>query len=137
MRRTFLFQMVAGGIAGVCGKRAFAADTEAILGEWHLLALGDNEVKVPQHRMDLRFKGVSGKLKGAILNRNDRSEIPLASSEFDGSTLRFQMEGPGGKTQTEMPTMVMAANGARFEGSWTNAAGEKMGPPLKLVPATK
>src|ERR1035437_7841193 len=108
MRRTFLFQMIAGGTAFVSGgNRSFAAGTDVILGEWHLLALGDNVVHVPQHRMDLRFKSVSGTLKGAILNRNDRSEIPLASSEFDGSTLRFQMEAPSGKTQTEMPTMVM------------------------------
>jgi hypothetical protein len=33
--------------------------------------------------------------------------------------------------------MVMTSNGVRFEGSWTNGAGEKIGRPLKLVRAMK
>ena len=134
MRRTFLFGMIAGGSVFVlCGNRTFAADTDSILGDWHLSGAADDEVNVPQHRMDLRFRTVSGELKGAILSRNDRSEIPLASSAFDGSTLRFRMEAPNGKTPAEMPTMVMTWNGARFKGAWTNGSGQKTGPELKLV----
>ena len=61
----------------------------------------------------------------------------MASSGFDGATLRFQMALPKYQTQGEMPTMVMTMNGGKFEGSWTNGAGHKMGPILKLVRATK
>jgi hypothetical protein len=145
MRRIFLFQMIACGIAFVSsGNLVFAlnppegpADTDAIQGEWHLLDPAADEVNVPQHRMDLRFKKSSGELKGAILSRRDGSEIPLASSEFDGSTLRFTMAAPKGKTQSEMPIMVMTWTGVKFEGYWKNGAGETMGPKLKLVRATK
>ena len=138
MRRTFLSRMIAGwGVFALPGSRTFAADTDSILGEWHLLGATDDEVRVPHHRMDLRFRTVSGELKGAILSRNDRSEIPLVNSVFDGSTLRFRMEAPNGKTPAEMPTMVMTWNGARFKGAWTNGSGQKTGPELKLVRAAR
>src|ERR1035438_5151251 len=80
------------------------SDASAITGNWHLIGIADDEVHVPGHRTDLRFTISSGGLKGAILSRTDGSEIALASAEFDGSTLRFQMEAPHGKTQADMPT---------------------------------
>ena len=142
MRRAFLFLMIAGGIAFLFGgHRGFAArppesraNLDGIAGEWSLLRATDNEIVVPQHRMDLRFWSESGELKGAILSqRNDGTEMPLAISEFDGSTLQFKMKAPSGKSQAEMPTMVMTKNGGNFEGYWADGAGEKIGPKLKLV----
>src|ERR1044071_8808832 len=115
MRRPFLFQTLALGIVFMfSGYRAFAADTDAILGAWRLLDPAADEAKLPQHRMDLRFKNESGELKGAIVSRRDGTEIPLASAKFDGTTLRFQMVAPNGRTQTEMPVMVMTESGGAF-----------------------
>ena len=44
---------------------------------------------------------------------------------------------PNGKTQSEMPTMVMTWTGVKFEGTWTNGAAAMTGPRLKLVLAEK
>ena len=143
MRRSFLVQMILGTVASVFAGREVKAsnaprdpsDADGVLGDWHLLRATENEVKIPAHRMDLRFEESAGRLKGAVLSRNDGSEIPLGSSEFDGSTLRFQMAAPAGKKQAEMPTMVMTRSGAKFEGYWTNSTGERVEPRLKLVRA--
>jgi len=96
MRRRLFLPAIACGIAlAFGGYPGFAwnaaesqADTNTILGDWYLLA--STGVNMPLHHMDLRFKNVSGELRGAIVSRVDGSEIPLASSEFDGSTLRFK-----------------------------------------------
>lgn len=134
MHRSILLQLIAAGVMLLCATHgSYAADADAILGDWHLLLPSDDEVQVPSHRMDLRFKSEAGQLKGAILNRNDGSEIPLASAAFDGTALHFQMLAPSGKAQSDMPTMVMNVDGRKFEGAWTNAAGEKLGPTFKLV----
>ena len=142
MRRAFFSLMIAGEIVFLFGgHRGFAAnppetqaDLDGIAGEWSLLRATDNEMVVPQHRMDLRFWNESGELKGAILSqRNDGTEMPLATSEFDGSTLRFKMKAPSGKSQAEMPTMVMTRSGGNFEGYWADRSGAKIGPKLKLV----
>ena len=98
--------------ASHCEMSHKSSTTNTILGDWYLLA--STGVNVPLHHMDLRFKNVSGELRGAIVSRVDGSEIPLASSEFDGSTLRFKLVAPNGKTQSEMPTMVMTWNGVRW-----------------------
>jgi len=135
MRRHFLRQTMIGGAIFLGGNTCFAADIRTVEGDWHLLAVNDDEINVPQHRMDMRFRNNSGALTGAIVSRNDASEIALASAGFEGSTLHFQMEAPAGRTQAEMPTMIMTWNGNRFEGSWTSASGEKTGPVLKLVKA--
>ena len=110
---------------------AMAADSTGIVGDWHMLAAADRESPVPNHRVELRFKNANGTLQGAILNRTNGSEIPLALCELHGGTLRFQMAAPTGKTQAEMPVMVMTAQGDRFEGAWTLLPG----PTFKLVRA--
>jgi hypothetical protein len=75
-------------------------------------------------------------MRPAILSRRDGSEVALASSEFDGSRLRFQQKAPEGKAQTEMPIIVMTRVGNNFEGAWTDSAGQTIGPRLKLVRAS-
>jgi len=65
----------------------------------------------------------------------NRQQIPLASVQFDGSVLRLQMQAPEGKTQTEMPTLVMRTTNDKFEGCWMKSATEQLGPNLKLVRA--
>jgi hypothetical protein len=54
VRRAFLFQLIAGCVALKASESP--QDGGSIEGEWHLLSTGDDEVRVPQHRMDLRFK---------------------------------------------------------------------------------
>lgn len=138
MRRTFLVQMIAGGVAMVVGGRTAQgqAGTAGISGAWYLLGINDDERHIPRHRMDLRFWSESGVLRGAIVSRrNDGTEFPLVRVETDGNTLRFQMTAPDGKSQAEMPTMTMARNDGRWDGYWVNPAGARMGYPLKLVAA--
>ncbi|MDR3698392.1 MAG: hypothetical protein P4L56_02080 [Candidatus Sulfopaludibacter sp.] len=140
MRRTFLVQMIAGGVAMVCGGQAVRgqAGTAEIAGTWYLLGINDDERRIPQHRMDLRFWSESGVQRGAIVSRrNDGTEFALVRVESDGHTLRFQMTAGDGKSQAEMPTMTMTRNGDRWDGYWVSPAGAKVGYPLKLVPAAK
>jgi len=126
MRSTFFFLFATAVLA-------FAFAPPSILGDWHMIGLTDSESPVPNHRVDLRFKTVNGTLQGAILNRNNGSEIPLALCEFQGDTLRFQMAAPAGQSQAALPIMIMIANGDRFEGAWSSVPGPK----LKLVRAQK
>ena len=90
MCRTFFFLFAAATVM------AFAFAPASILGDWHMIGLTDSESPVPNHRVDLRFKNVNGTLQGAILNRNNGSEMPLALCELQGDTLRFQMAAPAG-----------------------------------------
>ncbi len=136
MRPAFLLQTIAVGIVLAFGSLA-SEQVDAVLGNWHLIEASADGTAIPEHRMDLRFQNSSGSLRGAILSRRDGSEIALASSEFDGSTLRFQLRAPDGRAQTEMPIMVMTRVGSNFEGSWTGSAGQTMGPRLKLVRASQ
>ena len=108
---------------------------EAIAGKWHLLAEEEDEVHIPRHRMDFVFYSEGGRLRGAIFNRNNGQEIPLASLQFDSSVLRLQMQAPEGKAQSEIPTLVMQRTHDKFEGCWMNSAKERWGPNLKLVKA--
>jgi hypothetical protein len=126
MRRTF-FCLFATAIL------AFAVDAPGISGDWHMLGVAESESPVPNHRVDLRFKTSNGVLQGAIINRNNGSEIPLALCELQGATLRFQMTAPSGQSQAALPIMVMTANGDRFEGAWNSVPG----PRFKLVRAQK
>jgi hypothetical protein len=124
----------------VCGGRVARGQsgTAGMEGTWYLLGMYDDERRIPQHRMDLRFWSESGVLRGAILSRrNDGTELPLVRVETDGNTLRFQMTAPDGKSQAEMPTMTMTRNGDRWDGYWVSPAGAQVGNPLKLVPAGK
>jgi hypothetical protein len=136
MRCAFLLQTIAVGMVLAIGGLA-AEQVDAVLGDWHLIEASDDSRPIPEHRMDLRFQDSSGNLRGAILSRRDGSEIALASSEFDGTTLRFQLRAPDGRAQTEMPIMAMTRVGSNFEGSWTSSAGQTMGPRLKLVRASE
>lgn len=111
----------------------------AIIGKWHLLDITADETDIPQHRMDLVFHDKS---HGAILRRDNGEEMPLAAVSFDGATLRLQLTSPPGKSQSEMPWLVMTLNDYRFEGSYQTAAGEPVESPgrrcrLKLVPAKR
>ena len=124
MRRTFFFLFATAALA-------FAADLASLRGDWYMLGAADSESPVPNHRVDLRFKNVNGTLQGAMLNRVNGSEMPLPLCELQGDTLRFQMAAPAGKPQTDMPVMVMTANGDRFEGAWNTVPGPK----FKLVRA--
>jgi hypothetical protein len=147
MRRQFLFQIATTGLSLMLGRRASRAHSLnlapgkapalEIYGKWHLLGEKENEVHIPQHRMDLLFKEDNGYLRGAIINRNDGSEIPLAKVVFTGSTLHVQMHAPSGKDQAEMGTLVMiVSTDHKFEGYWRNPEGAPMGPKLKLIRGT-
>jgi len=126
MGRTFFFLLAAAALA-------LAAEPASISGDWHMLGLADSESPVPNHRVDLRFKNVNGTLQGAVLNRRDGSEMPLALCELQGGTLRFQMAAPAGQSQAAIPVMVMTAKGDRFEGAWNSLPGAT----FKLVRAQK
>ena len=105
-------------------------------GDWHQLHLDADEHDIPQHRMDLRFATREGTLRGAILNRNNGDEIPLAAAAFDGAVLRYQMAPPPqGPVPAEMPWMVMTRIADKFEGRWETSPGVAVGPTLKLVRA--
>jgi hypothetical protein len=136
MRHAFLLRTIALGILLAFGSHA-SEQVTAVLGDWHLIEASADSSPIPEHRMDLRFQNSAGGLRGAILSRRDGSEIALANSEFDGSTLRFQLRAPDGRAQTEMPIMMMTRVGDNFEGMWTDSAGQAMGPRLKLVRASQ
>ena len=108
---------------------------EAITGKWHLLDGAADEIDIPMHRVDLMFHSDAGQFRGAILNRLNGKEIPLASLQFDGLTLELQMQATDGKTQAEMPILVMRAANVKFEGYWMKSATESLGPKLKLLRA--
>ena len=143
MRRRFLFQITVTGLSLMLGRKASRAHSLKlspswaaldITGKWHLLAENENEVHLPEHRVDYLFKNDNGQLRGAILNRNNGDEIPLAAVIFTGSTLHLQSQPPTGKDLSEMPTLVMTSHtDDKFEGHWRNPEGAPMGPRLKLV----
>jgi len=108
---------------------------ERLTGKWHLLDSAADELQIPQHRMDLVFDATGSCLKGAILSRIDAKEFPLAVIEFEGATLRLQMEAPNGKSQADMPWLVMTLAKDKFEGYWLNSATKATGPKLKLIRA--
>src|SRR6185369_11253957 len=115
------FLKFAALFACLCGSVLVAWQSQAdpVLGDWHILLPADDEVQIPEHRMDVRFKLQSGELVGAVLNRRDGSEIPLHTTFFDGTTLRFQMRSTSPVPQADMPFMVMKMVRGRFEGAWT------------------
>jgi hypothetical protein len=108
---------------------------ERLTGKWHLLDFAADESQIPRHRMDLAFDATDSCLKGAILSRIDAKEIPLAEIEMVGATLRLQMEAPNGKSQADMPWLVMTLAKHKFEGYLMNSANEAIGPKLKLIRA--
>jgi hypothetical protein len=59
--------------------------------------------------------------------------MPLVNSvSLEGEILRLQMKPAPGKSQGEMPSLVMQARGQRFEGAWM-LDGVALGPVMKLV----
>ena len=61
-----------------------------ISGTWHLLHEAGNEVDIPDHRMDLRFRAEPGRLYAAVLSRTSGEELVASHASFDGDVLRFQ-----------------------------------------------
>ena|SRR5271157_3343535 len=111
------------------------------VGKWLLLAAEADPEKRPVHGMKLVFHDDPGGFRGAIVNWVTGAEIPLASVQFDGSTLKLQMElDEAGRAalKGETPTLVMKLVDEHFEGDWMNSLGEKLGgpqvPKLKMVP---
>ena len=76
---------------------------ESVAGKWHLLDLAADETHVPHHRVDLVFHADADQLRGAILSRGSGAEIPLASVQLDGDTLRFDVSDDGVGGATERP----------------------------------
>jgi hypothetical protein len=105
--------------------------TNSIDGKWHLLQASDDEINVPQHRMDLVFRDQGASLTGAVINRVTGGDIPLASLRFDGTTLTLQLADSSGKAAPAVLTMT--ASGGKFEGQYVNGQSEPIGPRLKLV----
>lgn len=102
-------------------------------GTWHLLDLQADEINIPNHRMDLVFRGEAGQLDGWVVSRVNADELPLVRAlSFDGDTLRFQLAAPPERTQAEMPFLVMRRIHGRFEGQWVQD-GIRVGPGLKLI----
>jgi hypothetical protein len=97
-----------------------------IFGKWHLLMANEDEVNVPQHRVDFVFRDVQGQLRGAVINRATGADIPLGSITFDGKTLALTLEGANGAT------LIMTPNGSKLEGQYW-VSGKQAGVPLKLV----
>ena len=135
MPRAFFVAMLVAAMMFVLNPLNGQADSARIFGDWHLISMTDDENMPSPHHVDLRFKESAGEVRGAIVSRNDGTETSLASVQFDGSTLRFKMVAPPGRTSAQMPTMVMTRAGERFEGYWTNPAGNAIGFKLKLVRA--
>jgi len=108
---------------------------DSIIGAWHLVDVGANEVDLPQHRVDLVIRIRESSLTGAILSRLDGREAGVLVIELDGSTLRLQMRVGGADSPADPPWLVLTRTGERFEGQWRNAEGEPVGPMLKMIRA--
>ena len=102
-----------------------------IAGKWHLIQASDDEVNVPQHRVDFVFRAQGTALNGAVINRVTGGDIPLANLKLDGATLTLQMADSNGKAVPAILTMTV--NGDRFEGYYLNDKSEGLGPKFKLV----
>ena len=106
---------------------------EALSGSWHLVGRAANEVKIPGHRMDLRFDLAAGQFRAAVLCRETGEEmLMIHGASFDGAVLRLQMVAPQGTAQAEMPLLVMRVDGMKLFGHW-HRGGVPVGPQLKLV----
>jgi hypothetical protein len=102
-----------------------------IAGTWHLLGEGDDEINIPDHRMDLILRGQAGQLRGAVISRVNGDELPIIKSvTFDGDILRLQMAAPPSEHQDTV--LVMRSAGDRLEGNWIQGA-TPVGPRVKLV----
>ena len=114
-----------------------AAETDAIVGIWHLVDLEADEGHLPAHRVDLAIRRTPTGLAGAILSRRDGAEVGLVVVQLDGPILRLQMRVRGQDEAADSPWLILKQIDERFEGRWHNAANEAMGPALKLVRARK
>lgn len=100
---------------------------DTIAGKWHLLDIAADEQNIPLHRVDLVFYAAENGFRGAVVDRVNRSEFPLATLQFDGSALKLQM-------QVDTPMLVMYPLSERFEGYWMTEGLRNL--KLKLVRAT-
>ena len=106
---------------------------EKIIGKWYLIDIYTPDTPLPEHRMDVIFTTEGGDLKGAIIDLNNGTEIPLAKAQYVADVLELQMIAPKGKEQSTMPRLVMEQKENRFEGYWVSSTKEKMGQKLKLI----
>jgi len=97
---------------------------DTITGKWHLLDIAADERNIPLHRVDLVFYAEENGFRGAVVDLVNGGEHPLAMLQFDGSTLKLQM-------QADMPILVMHPLGEKFEGYWMTERLRKL--KLKLV----
>ena len=107
------------------------ATSNSIAGKWHLINPSDDEVNVPQHRVDFVFRTQGTALAGAVINRNTGDDVPLATVKFDGKVLTLQMADSNGKAVPAILTMT--ASGDKFEGRYLGLKSEPLGPLFKLV----
>jgi hypothetical protein len=106
----------------------------SIAGRWHLIQGSDDEINIPNHRVDLVFReqnrGEQNALSGAVINRTTGEDIPLAGIRFNGNVLTLEM---GATNQNSTPAILtMTWKGNKFEGHWMRGTTE-VGPTLKLV----
>ncbi len=103
-----------------------------IAGKWYLTDLASDESVIPDHRVDFVFYKEGNEYRGTVLLRSG-VENPLASLQFDGTTVRLQMTARSGRPQDEMPWLVVNFVNNRFEGYYYNSPNTSVGPKLKLV----
>jgi len=104
-----------------------------ISGTWHLLHEATDERDLPSHRMDFHFEQRDGQLRAAVLSRATGERMSMIHEvSFDGRKLRLQMLPPAGRTQGDMPLLVMTVAGSTLRGGW-QYNDVQLGPGLKLV----
>ena len=110
-----------------------APSSHAILGNWHLVDCDANESDLPQHRVDLVIRQSELGFSGAVLSRRDGTDVAVLVVEYDGNTLRIQMQDPREPERVDLPWLVTTPTKEKFEGRWHDVAGRAMGPMLNLV----
>ena len=104
---------------------------ERLDGQWCLIGEREDEVNIPSHHVAFSFRESGpGQLDGAVINRMTGEETSLPNISFDGSLLQLRLPN-----QPEGVYLRLTPVGQKFEGRWTNPAGEAVGPTLKLVRA--
>ena len=120
----------------VSGVRWRRTQMMTLAGHWHLLPVNytvDQEIAIPQHRVDFVFYDEPAELRGAVVSQVDGSEIPLQTVSLTGVELRLRMSVPPNQPDVELPFLVMRVVGDHFEGGWDLPGTEHIR--LKLIPA--
>ena len=110
-----------------------APSSHAVLRNWHLVDRDANESDLPPHRVDLVIRQSECGFTGAVLSRRDGTDFAVLVVQFDGNTLRMQMQDPREPERVDLPWLVMTPTKEKFEGRWHDAAGRSIGPMLNLV----